>query len=227
MTTINLQDLRDELSQFLRYSDVLTTSVRGVTRTAGGYVVGLGGETTHTFTGFTPTRDFKFITVNAVNYYWLRNYTINWTTGVLTWNVPLVSGDSVAFQIDWGTGDKIFPDLPRDDLSLTSFPRIGIELTGMSTEPLGLGGANHISDIVVTVIVWASVNKDAAIAGGFGGLTDLENTMTSIRSVIRAAAKTFFTFNWISPKGTNPVTRSTNNKVMQHSQDFMIRFLVE
>lgn len=227
MTTIQIQDLRDELSQFLRYSDVLSTSVRGVTRTVGAYVVGLGGEATHSFAATIPVRDFKFITVNAVNYYWLRNYTINWTTGLLTWNVPLLAGDSVAFSVDWGSGDKIFPDLPRDDLSLTSFPRVGIELTSFATEPLGLGGANHISDIVVTIIVWVSVNKDAAVAGGFGGMTDLENTMTSIRSVIRAAAKTFFTFNWIYPKGTNPVTRSTNNKVMQHSQDFMIRFRVE
>ena len=227
MTTINLQNLRDELSHFLRYSDILSISVRGVTRTsAEGYVVVVGGEATHTFAN-VPIRDFKVVTVNSVSKFFLRDYTVNFVTGTLTWNSSLFEGDVVAITYDYGSSDKIYPDMPRDDLSLTSFPRVGIELTSLSTEPFGLGGANHISDIVITIIVWASVNKDSSIAGGFGGLTDLENTMTSIRDVIRNAAKTFYTFPWIYPKGTNPITRSTNNKVMQHSQDFMIRFRTE
>jgi hypothetical protein len=226
MATLDIQDLRDELSHFFRYSDVLSTSVRGVTRRTEGYTVGVGGEATHTFSS-VPIRDFKYITINAVNKYFLRDYTVNWTTGVVTWNVALVQNDVVATQYDYGSSDKIYPDMPRDDLSLTSFPRVGIELTSISTQPLGLGGAVHISDILVTVIVWSPVNKDTNIAGGFGGLTDLEDTMTLIRAAVRTNAKGFYTFPWIYPKGTAPITRGQNDKVMQHSQDFLIRFRIE
>ena len=226
MATINLQNLRDEVCQYLRYSDVLTTTVRGVTRTTEGYTVGVGGEATHTFT-HAPIRDFKYITVNSVNKDFLRDYTINWLTGVVTWNSALLQNDVVATQYDYGTSDKVYPDMPRDDLSLTSFPRVGIELTSISTEPLGLGGANHISDILLTVIVWVPVNKDTNVAGGFGGLPDMENTVTLIRSAIRTNAKGFYTFPWIYPKGTAPITRGQDNKIMQHSQDFLIRFRIE
>lgn len=201
--------------------------MRGVTRTSSSYSVGVGGEITHTFTGNIPVRDFKSLTVNGTAKYWLRDYTIVWSTGVLTWNTPLVNTDAVVYIIDWGASDKIFPDMPRDDLTLTSFPRIGIELTSASTEPLGLGGANHISDIVITIIAWVSVNKDSAIASGFGGLSDLETTMNLIRAAIRANAKLFYTFSWMTPKGRSPLTRSTNNKVMQMSSDYAIKFLIE
>lgn len=227
MATLDIQNIRDELCQFLRSKDILTTSVRGVTRTSGSYTVGAGGESSRTFTGNTPTRNFYILTVNGVAKYFLRDYTMNWNTGTLTWNTPLVNGDDVVYQIDWGTGDKIYPDLPRDDLTHTSFPRIGIELTSISTEPFSLGGSDHISDLLITVYVWVSANKDSNVAGGFGGLNDLSDTMTSIRDEIRGFAKQFYTFPWITPTGTAPLMRGKDNKILQQSQDFRIRFLVE
>jgi hypothetical protein len=224
---LNVQQIRDELCDVLRRSDVLSVAVRGVTRTTSGYTVGVGGEATHTFTGNIHVRDFKLLTVDGTNKYFLRDWTINWTTGVLTWNSALTNGQVVAYQIDWGAGDKIYPDMPRDDLTLTSFPRVGIELTSVSTQPLGLGGLNHISDLVVTILVWSPVNKDTNVAGGFGGLIDTEATMNLIRNAIRANAKLFYTFQFIYPKGRGPITKGKNSKIMQMSADFLIRFRVE
>ena len=101
---------------------------------------------------------------------------MNWNTGVLTWNSALVENDSVAYTVDYGDSDKIFPDLPRDDLfKLTSFPRIGIELISISTKPLGLGGESHISDILFTIAVWVSANKDSSVSSGIWGLKDLSS----------------------------------------------------
>lgn len=227
MATMNVTQLREELCNFIRYSDVLSTTIRGVTRVTSSYVVGVGGESSHTFTGNTPIRDIKTLTVNSVAKYYLRDYTLNFTTGALTWNTPLVETDTVAYVLDYGTGDKIYPDLPRDDLSLDSFPRIGIELTNISTNPLGLGGASHISDILITIILWLPVNKVSTVAGGFGGLNDAESTMKLIRDAIRTNAKSFYTFSWITPKGRGPVTKSTNNKLMQISSDFLIKYKIE
>ena len=227
MTTLNIMDLRNELCHFLRYNDIFSTTIRGITRYTSSYNVGIGGESTHTFTGKIPVRDFTLLTVNSAAKYYLRDYTMNWDTGVLTWNSALVQGDAVAFTLDWGSTEKIYPDMPRDDLTFSSYPRVGIELTGISTVPIGLGGANHLSDIIVTILVWVPVNKDTNIAGGFGGMSDLENTMTLIRSAIRTNAKNFYSFPWIYPKGTAPITRGMNGKIMQHSQDFLVRFRLE
>jgi hypothetical protein len=227
MTTLNLQSIRDELCIFLRSSDVITTAIRGVTRTAGTYTVGVGGEATHTFAGMTPIRDFKSLTVNAAAKKYLTDYTVNWTTGVLTWNSALIENDVVVYSVDWGTGDKIYPDMPRDDLNLASFPRIGIEVVNVSTQPVGLGGLNHLSDILISVIVWAPANKDSSVASGFGGMADLEATIILIRDAIRSSAKTFYNFSWITPTAIGPVTKGRDEKIMQQSHDFMIRFKFE
>lgn len=227
MTTLNLMNLRDELCDFLRRSDVLSTTIRGVTRTTSSYSVGVGGEATHTFTANIPVRDFKLLTVDSVNMYFLRDYTMNWNTGVLTWNTPLTVGQAVAYQIDWGAGDKIYPDLPRDDLTLTSYPRVGIELTSISTAPLGLGGTTHISDILITIFVWVPVNRDSGVNSSFGGIEDLEATMTLIRDAIRTNAKNFYSFSWITPSGTAPLFKGMNGKVLQHSADYQIKWRIE
>jgi len=226
MSTIDHEKIKEEISHFLRYSDVLSTTVRGVTRTTEGYTVGVGGEATHTFS-HTPLRNFKYVTVNAVNKYLFRDYTFDGTTGILTWNTALVNTDVVATQYDYGSGDKIYPDRARDDLTLTSYPRIGIDIPTASTVPLGAGGTNFLSDVLITVFVWVPVNKDTNIAGGLGGTDSLESIMTLIRTAIKGNAKGFYNFPWIYPKGRGPIIPGQNNKIMQMSGDFFARFIIE
>lgn len=226
ISTINLQNVRDEICQFLRRNDVLTTTVRGITRTASSYAVGVGGETTHTFTGNIPTRDFRTLTVDGATMLFLRDYTMNWNTGALTWNTPLTNGQAVVYSIDWGTGDKIYPDLPRDDINLQSFPRVGIELTSITTNPIGLGGMTHLSDMLITIHVWAPVNKSADTAN-YGGLQDLEETHRLIREAFRTGAKTFTSFTYITPSGVNPLFKGKNDKLLGQSADYRVKFRFE
>jgi hypothetical protein len=227
--SLNVMNIRDELTHFLRYSDVLSITVRNVTTYSGSYTASEeNGESTHTFTGFTPVRDFKSIEVNGTPKYYIRDYTMDWNSGVLTWTSSLPqTGDLVTFTLDYGTGDKIYPDLPRDDLKLTSYPRVGVELLSVSTKPLGLGGSAHINDIAITIFCWSPANKDSSVAGGYGGLSDIESTINLIRNSLRTNAKNFYSFQWITPLGRGPLTKSHDNKVMQLSQDYVIKFLVE
>jgi hypothetical protein len=227
MATINAEQIREELCHFLRYSDILSTTVRSVTRVTEGYTVGVGGESSHTFTN-GDIRDFTSVTVGGTAKYFLRDYTFNGTTKILTWNTPLVNGNVVSATYDYGStyADRIYPILQRETMTLYAFPRIGIEIVNISTDPLGIGGSNHISDILVSVILWAPANLDSSVVA-YGGQSDMESTMTLIRDAIRTNAKNFYTFSWITPKGRGPIRKSTNNKILQTSQDFMIRWKVE
>jgi hypothetical protein len=136
--------------------------------------------------------------------------------------------DPVAIQHDYSSvADKIYPDMPRTDLTLTSYPRVGIELTSARTEPLGLGGITHMSDIIVTIYGWMPSNKDSAIAGGLGGTKDLNDLMTNIRGVIRTNAKSFYTFSFMTPIGSTAIIKGNYDKIIQMSQDFLIKFLIE
>ena len=227
MTSIDFLTLRNELAVFLRSQDVLSTSVRGVTRTTSNYTVGVGGEATHTFTGKIPARDFYALTVNGTPKSYLWDYTMNWNTSVLTWNSALIQGDVVNYSIDWGGSEKIWGDYPRDTITLEALPRIGIELTSTKTEPFGIGGMTHISDILLTVVVWVPANTDVNVAGGFGGINDLQTTLGTIRDKFRQYAKSFYSFKYITPAGQGPIMPGMNNKILQQTDDLVIKFLVE
>jgi hypothetical protein len=117
--------------------------------------------------------------------------------------------------------------MPRNDLSLTSFPRVGISLVSVSTKPLGLGGTTFISDVLVSIYAWMPVNKDTAVSGGLGGTDDISILLHNIRETLENNAKSFYTFKWIEPINTSPIIPGQNNKIIQQSHDFNIRFVVE
>ena len=204
----------------MRSGDILTISVRGVA-TATQTATGAPAQTTITLTNL-PVRNIRVFTKDAITQRFIADYTINYTTGVITFPA-LTGGEALSVTYDYGSGDKIYPDMPRDDLTLESFPRVGIELTSISTTPLGLGGMTHISDLIVTIISWVPANKTNSI----GGTKYLSELLSSIRNVIRQNAKSFSTFAYITPTGTSPIIKSTNNKIIQQSEDFTIKFLVE
>ena len=227
MSTLSFEQIRDELCNFIRSNDVLSITIRGVTTGTDSYTVAGIPEPTHTLAN-TPVKNVRSVTSTiSGNLYYLRDYTIDFATSIITWVAARQVGDQLVISYDYGSSDKIYPDLPRDDLSLTSFPRIGIELLGSSTEPLGLGGTTHISDFEFSIIIWVPANRDPAIASGFGGLTDLNTTLYNIRNVIRNNAKSFYSFPWIYPHSTGPLIKSTNGKILQSSMDCTIKFKVE
>jgi hypothetical protein len=226
MTTLSVMNIRNELAHFLRNSDVLSVAVRGVTTISSETFVATSGQTVFSLAHY-PVRNVRSLTVNGVAKYYVRDYTVDFSSGVVTLNTGASLGVSVIFSYDYGSSDKIFPDFPRDDLTLVSFPRIGVELTSMTTEPIGLGGANHLSTLLFTVIVAVPVNKDVDVAGGFGGLSDLEATMTLIRTAVSAGAKTFYSFPWISAQSMGPLLKGVNDKVLQQTCDFVIKGVFE
>lgn len=225
MTTLNIQTLKNEIVHSLRNGDILSTTVRGVTTRTDNFTA-TAGQTQFTLTQ-TPVKNIRSLTVAAVAKYYLRDYTVAWSTGIVTLSTGATVGDAVAIQYDYGTGDKIYPDLPRDDLYLTSYPRVGLELTSITTTPLGLGGMVHMSDLLITIFAWMPANIDSAIASGTGGQTALSTLMYNIRNVIRTNAKTYYTFTFITPAGTGPLLKGEEDKLLMQSQDFQIRFVVE
>ena len=223
--TLDLQEIRDELCHYLRNADILTTTIRGVT-TATETFTATASQTVFTL-AHVQIRNIRSLTVASVSKQYLRDYTVAWETGVVTLNTGASVGNTVAIQYDYGTKDKIYPDYPRDDLSLTSYPRVGIELTSIRTEPLGIGGTTHMSSIIFTIYCWVSANKDTAIAGGYGGLTNLNTLMKSIRSVIRTNATSFYASSFVTPLNSTSQMRVGNDKIIQESQDVEIKFKIE
>lgn len=225
MTAVSLENIREEITHTLRNSDILSVSVRGVTTTTDNFTA-TTGQTVFTLT-HTAVKNIRSLTVASVAKRFLRDYTVNFNTGVVTLLVGAGNLDAVSIQYDYGNTDKIYPDYPRDNLSLQSFPRVAIAFTSDSTQPFQLGGLKWISDKIMTIFAWVPVNKDSAVASGLGGTDSLSNLVSSIRTAMQTNAKLFYTFQYITPTSIGPIIVGTNGKIIQQSQDFTIKHLIE
>ena len=228
MTAYDLADLRKELCNNIRNSDVLSTTIRGVTTKVDTFTA-TDDQTAFQLTQLYP-HNIRTVTVDAVSKYYIKDYTLNTSTGILTLLTGATTDDEVVITYDYKStaGDKIYPDMPRYDLTLESYPRIGIEILSGTTIPLGLGGSTHISEITVTIKAWYPVNKVTTIAGGLGGTNDLSDAIQTIRQTIITNAKLFSSnIPFIHPTGLSPITSGINNKIIQQGCDFNIKFIIE
>jgi hypothetical protein len=221
MSTVDIQNIREEICNLLRSSNILTTTIRGATTTTDTYTT--AGSTIQL--SKTNIKNIRSISVDAVSLTLNKDYTINWATGVITLVTPLVTTSTIVF--DTATSEKIYPDMPRDEMTLNSYPRVGIELLNVSSRPFGLGGMSHLSDIALEIICWVPANKDNDVNSGYGGTENLTDLISSIRDKIRQNAKLFGSFSYITPMSSSPIIKSINNKIIQQSMTFAIKFKTE
>lgn len=227
MTALDLSQLRNELTHVLRNADVLSTTVRGVTSVTDETFNPSNGHTQITLAN-TPVRNVRSIEVDAVEKEIYTDWTINWTTGVVTFTDAFAGTETVTVDYDYGGSEKIYADYPRDDLNISSYPRIGFAQTSGTSTAFDLGAQSDISDFVITVFAMVPANKDSSIASGLGGTDDLADIMKNVRQAIIDNRKELVTVNYMRLlAGPNPITMSRDGKVMMQSQDILIGFVIE
>jgi hypothetical protein len=224
---MSLKNIRLDLLNTLKNANVLSTTVRGVT-TSTYTATATSSQTTITIPNLI-VRNIRSFTIDAVSQLYLRDFTFVDTTGVITVTTPMTVGQAISVQYDYSTtgNEKIYPDLAREELQLHSYPRVGMELTSMNTKALSLGGDSNITDGIMTIFSWVSANKDSSINSGFGGMNDLMDLMTNIRTALFNNKKSLYTIPYMVVGKLNPVTKSINNKIIQCSVDVNLRFIVE
>lgn len=123
---------------------------------------------------------------------------------------------TVEFTYCYGTS-WIYPDVPKIDMKLGSYPRVSIRLLGFRTTEGGLGALSNITDMLGTVDIYSSMESE------------LEDLVRDIRTLILQNKKNFNYFNLIIPQGTGPVlvSPSREERILQQNQDFMIGWRLE
>ena len=206
---IDYWKIKQELTVLVRNGDIFTITQRGVTtqQDTGTFST----TSTHTL-ATTPTtvKNVRNIEVGSADLTLWTDYSVNYDTGVITF----VAAQTGAYVIDYDTGstDKIFPDFPKTELKISSFPRISLDILDVSTEIGGFGNVNK-NNIDFTVIVYAT------------SIEDINNYLTAIRSLfINNRADLRQQLGIIRPIRTGPILTSPNihkgTKVFQQNIDF-------
>jgi len=172
-----------------------------------------------------PDDDVKFIDciyvngtlqTNYADYYVNYNDSMQLSNPVVYFLSPPASGAIVEIKYSYGTS-WIYPDTPRTDLSINSYPRVNVNFISMRTMEDGLGSLGNITDILGSVAVWSSKQNELA------------SIVKDARTLIMQNKKDFHYFKIIIPQSTGPVLTPPNreDKVLQQNQDFEIKTILE
>jgi len=215
MAFVNLNSIKDELMNFLRNSNIISTTNRGVTTVSDSFTA-TAGQTVFTLTNAT-VKNVRAVTVNAVVKTYITDYTIDFDAHTVTLLVASTVSDAIIIQYDYGTTDKIFPDYPQKQIKMNSMPRIAFDIIN------GDSNLNSIGEVTVTSRLLVSANVYDA------NYKSIDNIMYALRNALNNNAKAFKTFNFIKPRGLYPLlpTPFGEDKIMQKTADFEILIINE
>ncbi len=216
--TLNLQNIKQEQIVFLRNQDILTITQRGVTTAT---VTGTFDADSSYLINVSNGKNIRSITVGGSPLAFGTDYTVNYNyddSGTTKIKITFTSAQTGGYSIpyDYGT-DKIYPDFPRDDLTIDSYPRIAMDIMTVSTDAFGIGGSQFISNITFTVVVYADDTDD------------IDGYIQAIKDAIRGNAKLFYYVNFVKPTITGPLINSPDrsDEIMQRNTDFQALFQEE
>lgn len=122
--------LRSQVTEITRndYSDRITTDSDNFT----------GDDSTTAFVLTNTPDSITSVTVDGVNKYPYTDFNIDLDNKTI--NFLAAPGDTLAIVVNYRKGTTwIWPDMPRDDLSFSSYPRIGVQTLSEVRTQQGLG----------------------------------------------------------------------------------------
>ena len=210
---MDIPKIKQEQLIFLRNNDVFSITERGVTTTTQEDTL----AASDTITIVAAVKNIRSITVGGVAKYVGTDYTVDYkhSTGCV---VTFGSNQTGAYVVtyDYG-GDKIYPDFPRNDLTINSYPRIAVDVINAPIEPFGIGGDTFISNVALTIVVYDK-NSD-----------DLDSYIQTIKDLYVTNAKNFYYLKFVKPTFIGPTINSPDKKdeIMQKNIDIMGKFSVD
>jgi hypothetical protein len=214
MVKTSILDIKTELVVFLRNSDIISTSDRGVTtKTDTGTFT---SESTYTLsTSPTLVKNVRSVTVASVPLSFGTDYTVNYTNGVISFTSAKTGAYSIVY--DYGATDRIFPDFPQPYLTLNKFPRIAVDIISGTTNEFGIGSSPTQSEYIISIVAYDSDQED------------VETMIASIRSTMLDNKKNFYYIPFLTITSMGPLLNTPfgQNKIFQRNQDMMARFIFE
>lgn len=211
---VTIFELKQELVYFLRNSDVLTTTQRGVTTQSDTGT--FASDSTHTLvTSPTLVKNVRSVVVDSSTLVESTDYTLNYSTGVITF-VAAQTGD-FTIGYDTGSSDRIWWDFPQPNLTMAAFPRVAVDIIGGTSKEIAIGATTTQSTYQVQMNAYDKSQ------------IEVEEIISRIHAAIRANKKSFIDIPFITPTTTGPllVSEFGNKKILQRNQDAEIQFVME
>ncbi len=211
---ITLMQLKQELVIWLRNSDVISVSNRGVTTSQDTGT--FSNASSHTLaTNPLLLKNVRNIIVGGITLEYGKDYSVNMGTGVIDFTVNQTGVYEINY--DQGTQDSVYPDYPQAHLKLNQFPRVGVDIIGSTSNEVGIGANLTQSEFSVSIVCY-SIDQ-----------TGVENMISIVRDSVISSKKSHYYIPFMTLSTTGPIIVSEfgKNKVMQRNQDLNVRFVFD
>jgi len=218
MTAITIKDIKQEFVNFLRNSDIFTITQRGVTtdNDTGTFAA----DSTYTIDK-TNVKNIRSVEVASVVLTYGADYTVDFDflDTTVKCKITFTSAQTGAYDIEYDYGtDKIYPDFPKPNLKISSFPRIATDVIIVNTVDAGFDVLG--SDIDVTTLVYDFKTEDVS------------EYIDAIRAAVITNRKDFYYLGlYVKPFAVGPILKAPNemgrDKLWQQNIDVRGRFKYE
>lgn len=214
MTKTSIFDIKKELLIFLRNSDIISISDRGVTTSTdtGTFTA----DTSYTVsTNPTLLKNIRSIVVGGITLKFGTEYSVNYKTGEITFIVSQTGAYTIIY--DQGSTDRIYPDYPQPFLKQKDFPRVALDIISGVSNEFGIGAEITQSEYIMSITFY---DKDHE---------DVEEAIALIRGLLMDNKKNFFYIPFLTVTNMGPLLVSPfgQDKIVQRNQDFMVKFIFE
>ena len=215
MTNADLKKFQEELVVFFRNSDVLTTTERGVTTAVN--TLTSTGATTFTLSSSSGVRNIRYVTMAASTQTMYGDLTPSYVNGTIEFSAAPSSGTEVVVCYDTGSADKIYGDMPREDIDRLNYPRLMVKLATGVTKEFALGGEANITDYLILCQLWSTT------------IDRLNTAATNLRSSVLDNKKNFYYAPFITVQNMSPMREdySRGDKIYTRPIELNARFVVE
>jgi hypothetical protein len=209
---INIQDLKSELLWFLRNNNFLTIAQRGVETET---IEDTLDEDVSYEIEDTKVKNIRSLKVNDEVLRLGYDYDLNTEeNAVVSFKTPKTGTLEITY--DTGIGDKIWSDYPRDNLSISQYPRIGFDVVAINTTPLSLGAKDYINEILISIVIYAEKNRE------------VESILNNIRTKLIQNAKNFYFNRFIQVTNIGRLIEDNEyNSIVHRSIDLISKWKVE
>lgn len=215
MANTDLLRFQEELVVFFRNSDILTTTERGVTTAVN--TLTSTGNANFVLSSSVGVRNIRYVTMAAATQTMYRDLTPSYTVGTIAFNAAPSSGTAVVVCYDTGSSDKVYGDLPREDIDRLSYPRLMCKLASGVTKEFALGGKDNITDYQVLCQMWSTT------------INRLNQGITNLRSSVLDNKKNFYHCPFVTPGNIGGMLEdyTRGDKIYTRPVELTARFVVE
>lgn len=207
-------DVLTEWTYFIRNSDILSTTERNVTTDTNSGT--FASDSTHII-NVGDIKNIRSLVVASVTLNYGEDYLYDVNNGVVGSKNTLItftSPQTGAFTITFDNGpDKIFPDYPKDNLSIGSFPRVACDIISEASTPQGFGGGKIavLTNFLLSSTAYADNTRK------------VRTTNDAIKTAVMNNQNGFFFFRITLPQDATRISVSDNLKeeILQQTRDFI------